>query len=113
LNRSAGWSAGWPDATPTQVAEKVGDLALAIEQAGAYLATSDVPVSTYLEILDTPTDEAMDGVIPPNYAAVRLSRPRSDSVPDGGLQAPHRSAGAGVPGQPGHARSADAWHADQ
>lgn len=41
------------EADAVQVAEKLGDLPLAIEQAGAWLATTAMPVASYLNLLDT------------------------------------------------------------
>ena len=39
----------WPRRTPTQVADALGDLPLAIEQAGAWLAETGMPVAEYVE----------------------------------------------------------------
>jgi cellulose biosynthesis protein BcsQ len=47
-----------------RLAEKLGDLPLAIEQAGAWLATTAMPVSSYLELLDTRLTEVL-GENPP------------------------------------------------
>src|SRR5262249_48601838 len=57
--------AGLPPTDADHVADKVGDLPLAIEQAGAYLATTGLPVQTYLDMLDTRTDIALDEYVPP------------------------------------------------
>ena len=50
-----------------QVAEKLGDLPLAIEQAGAWLTTTLMPVSQYLELLDTQLMRMLDENPPLGY----------------------------------------------
>jgi len=55
------------DAEADQLAEKLGDLPLAIEQAGAWLATTAMPVSSYLELLDTRLTQVLAENPPPGY----------------------------------------------
>jgi uncharacterized protein (DUF2267 family) len=50
-----------------QVAEKLGDLPLAIEQAGAWLAVTGMPVSTYVDLLDTQLLRVLEEKPPPGY----------------------------------------------
>jgi MinD-like ATPase involved in chromosome partitioning or flagellar assembly len=50
-----------------QVAEALGDLPLAIEQAGAWLAETGVPTATYLQELEQRFAEFLDLQKPPNY----------------------------------------------
>ncbi|MEJ3743668.1 FxSxx-COOH system tetratricopeptide repeat protein [Actinomycetes bacterium KLBMP 9797] len=50
-----------------QVAEKLGDLPLAIEQAGAWLATTAMSVARYLELLDTRLPQVLAENPPPAY----------------------------------------------
>ncbi len=50
-----------------QVAEKLGDLPLAIEQAGAWLAVTGMPVERYLELLDTELLRVLEENPPPGY----------------------------------------------
>jgi cellulose biosynthesis protein BcsQ len=50
-----------------QVAEKLGDLPLAIEQAGAWLAVTGMPVAQYLELLDTQLLRVLGENAPPGY----------------------------------------------
>ncbi|BCJ52980.1 hypothetical protein Asp14428_44550 [Actinoplanes sp. NBRC 14428] len=50
-----------------QVADKLGDLPLAIEQAGAWLTTTLMPVSQYLELLDTQLMRMLDENPPLGY----------------------------------------------
>ena len=58
-------SLGEPDAD--LVAEKLGDLPLAIEQAGAWLAATAMPVATYLELLETQLPRVLEENPPPTY----------------------------------------------
>lgn len=50
-----------------QVAEKLGDLPLAIEQAGAWLTTTLMPVAQYLDLLDTQLTRMLDENPPLGY----------------------------------------------
>jgi cellulose biosynthesis protein BcsQ/uncharacterized protein (DUF2267 family) len=50
-----------------QVAEKLGDLPLAIEQAGAWLAVTGMPVEQYVELLDTQLLRVLEENPPPGY----------------------------------------------
>jgi MinD-like ATPase involved in chromosome partitioning or flagellar assembly/tetratricopeptide (TPR) repeat protein len=50
-----------------EVAEKLGDLPLAIEQAGAWLTATLMPVSQYLELLDTQLMRMLDENPPLGY----------------------------------------------
>ncbi|GAA3345514.1 hypothetical protein GCM10020358_52910 [Amorphoplanes nipponensis] len=50
-----------------QVADKLGDLPLAIEQAGAWLTTTLMPVAQYLELLDTQLMRMLDENPPLGY----------------------------------------------
>ncbi|HKS99592.1 MAG TPA: FxSxx-COOH system tetratricopeptide repeat protein, partial [Rugosimonospora sp.] len=50
-----------------QVAEKLGDLPLAIEQAGAWLAVTAMPSGRYLELLDTQLPQVLEENPPPGY----------------------------------------------
>ena len=54
-----------PDADA--VAEKLGDLPLAIEQAGAWLAATAMPVATYMQLLDTQMPQVLSTNPPPAY----------------------------------------------
>ncbi|MFY1637129.1 FxSxx-COOH system tetratricopeptide repeat protein [Solwaraspora sp. WMMB335] len=49
------------------LAEKLGDLPLVIEQAGAWLAVTGMPVATYTELLDTQLSQVLSANPPPNY----------------------------------------------
>jgi tetratricopeptide (TPR) repeat protein len=49
------------------VAEKLGDLPLAIEQAGAWLAATAMPAARYLELLDTQLPAILEENPPPDY----------------------------------------------
>src|SRR5207237_6798624 len=49
------------------VAEKLGDLPLAIEQAGAWLAATAMPAARYLELLDTQLPAILEEEPPPEY----------------------------------------------
>lgn len=55
------------DEDADQVAERLGDLPLAIEQAGAWLATTSMPVATYLEMLDNELLETLNRKPPQGY----------------------------------------------
>jgi MinD-like ATPase involved in chromosome partitioning or flagellar assembly/tetratricopeptide (TPR) repeat protein len=50
-----------------QVAEKLGDLPLAVEQAGAWLTTTLMPVPQYLDLLDTQLMRMLDENPPLGY----------------------------------------------
>lgn len=50
-----------------QVAEKLGDLPLAIEQAGAWLAVTAMPPEQYLEMLDSQLPRVLEENPPPGY----------------------------------------------
>lgn len=54
-----------PDADA--VAERLGDLPLAIEQAGAWLAATGAPVATYLDLLDTRMPDVLTRGQPQDY----------------------------------------------
>jgi len=59
-----------PALTPPQadaLAEKLGDLPLVIEQAGAWLAVTGMPVQTYTELLDTQLSRVLSENPPPSY----------------------------------------------
>lgn len=49
------------------LAEKLGDLPLAIEQAGAWLAATGMPVDTYLNLLETQLPRVLSENPPPGY----------------------------------------------
>jgi len=49
------------------LAEHLGDLPLAVEQAGAWLAATGMPVDTYLRLLRTHLAEVLDGDPPRGY----------------------------------------------
>ncbi|BCB87975.1 FxSxx-COOH system tetratricopeptide repeat protein [Phytohabitans suffuscus] len=49
------------------LADRLGDLPLAIEQAGAWLATTAMPVDRYLELLDTRLPQVLAENPPPGY----------------------------------------------
>ncbi|MFC0527886.1 FxSxx-COOH system tetratricopeptide repeat protein [Phytohabitans kaempferiae] len=49
------------------VAERLGDLPLAIEQAGAWLAATAMPVAHYLELLETQPLKMLEEELPPDY----------------------------------------------
>ncbi|BCB82578.1 hypothetical protein GCM10022251_79570 [Phytohabitans flavus] len=55
------------DREADQLAEKLGDLPLAIEQAGAWLATTAMPVHSYLKLLDTRLTQVLAENPPPGY----------------------------------------------
>lgn len=55
------------DAELTLVAEKLGDLPLAIEQAGAWLAATAMPVTQYLSLLDEQLPRILKENPPPDY----------------------------------------------
>jgi cellulose biosynthesis protein BcsQ/tetratricopeptide (TPR) repeat protein len=55
------------DVEADELAEKLGDLPLAIEQAGAWLATTAMPVGSYLELLDTRLTQVLAENPPPGY----------------------------------------------
>ncbi|HCT79396.1 MAG TPA: ATP/GTP-binding protein [Micromonosporaceae bacterium] len=68
------------------VAEMLGDLPLAIEQAGAWLAATAMPVAQYLDLLDTQLPRMLDENPPPGYQRsaattwlVSLDRLRSET----------------------------------
>jgi hypothetical protein len=50
-----------------QLAEGLGDLPLAVERAGAWLATTAMPVHGYLELLDTRLARVLAEDPPPDY----------------------------------------------
>ncbi|HEU5109460.1 MAG TPA: FxSxx-COOH system tetratricopeptide repeat protein, partial [Micromonosporaceae bacterium] len=50
-----------------ELAERLGDLPLAIEQAGAWLAATAMPVDTYLDLLDTQLPRVLSERPPPGY----------------------------------------------
>jgi hypothetical protein len=50
-----------------QVADKLGDLPLAIEQAGAWLAVTAMPPERYLEMLDSQLPRVLEENPPPGY----------------------------------------------
>ena len=56
-----------PLAEADAVAEKLGDLPLAIEQAGAWLAATAMPVATYMQLLDTQMPQVLSTNPPPAY----------------------------------------------
>jgi hypothetical protein len=56
-----------PEADAEQVAEKLGDLPLAIEQAAAWLATTAMPVDEYLRELDRHLPRVLAENPPPGY----------------------------------------------
>ncbi|MFC7549565.1 FxSxx-COOH system tetratricopeptide repeat protein [Plantactinospora sp. GCM10030261] len=58
---------GLSDVDADQVAEKLGDLPLAIEQAGAWLATTAMPVHEYLRELDQLLPQVLAENPPPGY----------------------------------------------
>jgi cellulose biosynthesis protein BcsQ/tetratricopeptide (TPR) repeat protein len=49
------------------VAESLGDLPLAVEQAGAWLAATAMPVDRYLDLLRTQLSEVLEENLPPGY----------------------------------------------
>jgi tetratricopeptide (TPR) repeat protein len=55
------------EADAIRVADKLGDLPLAIEQAGAWLSATAMPVSDYLELLDTSLLRMLEENIPVEY----------------------------------------------
>jgi len=55
------------DAEADKLAEKLGDLPLAIEQAGAWLAATAMPVASYIELLDTRLTQVLAENPPPGY----------------------------------------------
>ncbi|MFG1607573.1 FxSxx-COOH system tetratricopeptide repeat protein [Actinoplanes sp. NPDC049265] len=83
-----------PDLTDDEadrLAEALGDLPLAIEQASAWHATTGMPAGEYLELLDEKRLELLDQEPPPDYrvtvrAAWRLSLERLREVNLGALQ---------------------------
>jgi tetratricopeptide (TPR) repeat protein len=56
-----------PTADAETVAERLGDLPLAIEQAGAWLAATAMPVSHYLELLETQPLRMLEEDLPSDY----------------------------------------------
>jgi hypothetical protein len=59
---------GLSETEADQVADKLGDLPLAIEQAAAWLTLTAMPVDQYLELLDTPqVIRILSENQPPNY----------------------------------------------
>ncbi|MEJ3747562.1 FxSxx-COOH system tetratricopeptide repeat protein [Actinomycetes bacterium KLBMP 9797] len=56
-----------PEPDARAVAEKLGDLPLAIEQAGAWLATTAMPVHDYLDLLDVQPMRTVDDSPPASY----------------------------------------------
>lgn len=69
---------GMPTDDASRLAARLGDLPLAIEQAGGWLATTGMTVSDYLEYLDRGLAQAMDRNAPADYSetvtsAVRLA----------------------------------------
>jgi MinD-like ATPase involved in chromosome partitioning or flagellar assembly len=56
-----------PAADADAVAERLGDLPLVVEQAAAWLATTAMPVRSYLELLDTRLSEVLAERPPPGY----------------------------------------------
>ncbi|MFL6123961.1 FxSxx-COOH system tetratricopeptide repeat protein, partial [Actinophytocola sp.] len=55
------------DEEADQVADKLGDLPLAIEQAAAWRAETGMPVSEYLKLFDEKVAEILDSVTSPDY----------------------------------------------
>ncbi len=55
------------EADADAVADKLGDLPLAIEQAGAWLAATAMPIDQYLELLDTRMPQVLAENPPPTY----------------------------------------------
>jgi hypothetical protein len=49
------------------LADKLGDLPLAIEQAAAWRAVTGMPVSQYLRLFDESVAEILDTSAPPGY----------------------------------------------
>ncbi|MGH3776599.1 MAG: FxSxx-COOH system tetratricopeptide repeat protein [Pseudonocardiaceae bacterium] len=58
---------GLTDADADRVAEKLGDLPLAIEEAGAWLAATAMSVERYMELLDTQLAQVLDEGRPTDY----------------------------------------------
>jgi MinD-like ATPase involved in chromosome partitioning or flagellar assembly/tetratricopeptide (TPR) repeat protein len=59
-----------PDLSADQadlLADRLGDLPLAIEQAGAWLAATVMPVETYLDLLDSQLAQVLNENPPPGY----------------------------------------------
>lgn len=56
-----------PAADANQLAEKLGDLPLAIEQAAAWRSVTGMPVSEYLRLFDESVAEILDTSAPPDY----------------------------------------------
>jgi hypothetical protein len=55
------------DADANKVAEKLGDLPLAVEQAAAWLSETGMPVSEYLRLFDEKVAEILDTSTPDHY----------------------------------------------
>jgi Tetratricopeptide repeat/NB-ARC domain len=55
------------DADAGQLAEKLGDLPLAIEQAAAWLAQSAMPVEEYVRLFEEKVEEILDVSVPTEY----------------------------------------------
>ncbi|MDG4831526.1 FxSxx-COOH system tetratricopeptide repeat protein [Solwaraspora sp. WMMD1047] len=55
------------EAEASVIAERLGDLPLAVEQAGAWLATTGDQVETYLERLDRQLPQMLSEELPPDY----------------------------------------------
>ncbi|HEX3592761.1 MAG TPA: FxSxx-COOH system tetratricopeptide repeat protein [Pseudonocardiaceae bacterium] len=69
-----------------EIAEKLGDLPLAVEQAGAWLAATAMPAAGYLELLETRLPAVLGENPPPDYRStaaatwlVSLDRLRTDT----------------------------------
>ncbi|MDG4833529.1 FxSxx-COOH system tetratricopeptide repeat protein [Solwaraspora sp. WMMD1047] len=59
--------AALPSTDAAAVAERLGDLPLVVEQAAAWLATTAMPVRSYLDLLDTRLSEVLAERPPPGY----------------------------------------------
>ncbi|MFI9554346.1 FxSxx-COOH system tetratricopeptide repeat protein [Nonomuraea endophytica] len=56
-----------PEGEASELAYELGDLPLALEAAGGWIAQTAVPVENFLEHLRTRTAEALDLIVPPDY----------------------------------------------
>lgn len=58
---------GIPTEDAERLAKRLGDLPLAVEQAGGWISTTGMPVSDYLRVLDAGLAKAMDEGVPAGY----------------------------------------------